>query len=419
MKSAMSTYIRRILVVAIATGVMGSTGWGQEIETAVTSLVIGGVTLQEDVKNLPVPSGMQMFEITFNSPISSGEDRFSYGIAGLQIHAYPFEFAQLFYDALSAPDLVISEDRMKLTGTVNLPEDETYQMLISRKESDPIEEQQQYFWGTVELPDAVISGVAILPEGFTPRRDEFGGVALIDPERYLKALAGDQDFDLFDFAIVRITDFNEKLEFELKHVPDGNYALLSFQEGYDAQGNRKDLGTLVGINILTGAVDTTALVQVVNGQSVTELPIMLQGESEPEVVDITEVRVQSVNAENNSFSIQPSRSQQISVDASQALIIHLDPKHIDDILPVFLSGNIDDLIKLVFPISNLMVGDLVSIFGVAVSETEIQALMVIRHHKLADIDSDDDVDFVDFLLFAAAFGTSEGSPEYDGACRAR
>ena len=69
MKSAMSTYIRRILVVALATGVMGSTGWGQEIETAVISFVIGGVTLQEDVKNPPVQSGMQRFEITMNKPV--------------------------------------------------------------------------------------------------------------------------------------------------------------------------------------------------------------------------------------------------------------------------------------------------------------------------------------------------------------
>ena len=37
MKSALSTYIRRILVVAI-TGVMGSPIWGQEIETAVCGL---------------------------------------------------------------------------------------------------------------------------------------------------------------------------------------------------------------------------------------------------------------------------------------------------------------------------------------------------------------------------------------------
>ena len=73
MKPAMSKYIRRIIVVALATGVMGgSTGWGQEIEPAVTSFVIGGVTLREDVKNPPVPSGMQKFEITYNTPITRG-----------------------------------------------------------------------------------------------------------------------------------------------------------------------------------------------------------------------------------------------------------------------------------------------------------------------------------------------------------
>ena len=38
----------------------------QPVTPAVTSFVIGGVTLQENVKNPPVPSGMQQFEITFN-----------------------------------------------------------------------------------------------------------------------------------------------------------------------------------------------------------------------------------------------------------------------------------------------------------------------------------------------------------------
>ena len=97
MKPAMSKYIRRIIVVAIATGVMGSTGWGQEIETAVTSFVIGGVTLQEDVKNPPVPSGMQKFEITYNTPITreQEEEKFRYGIAGLQIHSYPMAMSIL------------------------------------------------------------------------------------------------------------------------------------------------------------------------------------------------------------------------------------------------------------------------------------------------------------------------------------
>ena len=70
----MSTCTRKIVAVAIATGVMWSSGWGQEIETAVTSFVIGGVTLQEDVKNPPVPSGMQRFEITMNKPVVTSSE---------------------------------------------------------------------------------------------------------------------------------------------------------------------------------------------------------------------------------------------------------------------------------------------------------------------------------------------------------
>ena len=154
MKSVMSPYIRRILVVALATGVMGSTGWGQMIETAVTSFVIGGVTLQEDVKNPRLCQvGCRKFEITYNTliPREQEEEKFRYGIAGVQVHAYPFEFALLFYNATRGPGVAISEDRMTLTGTVDLPAGVTYQMLISRRDSDPIDEQQQYFWGTAEI----------------------------------------------------------------------------------------------------------------------------------------------------------------------------------------------------------------------------------------------------------------------------
>ena len=147
MKSVMSTYIRRIIVVVLTTGVMGSTGWGQEIEPAVISFVIGGVTLQEDAKNPPVPSGMQKFEITYNTPITreEEEEKFRYRIAGLQILSYPFEFAISLYNATQGPGVAVSEDRMTLTGMVDLPAGATYQMLISRRDSDPIEEVQQYF----------------------------------------------------------------------------------------------------------------------------------------------------------------------------------------------------------------------------------------------------------------------------------
>ena len=407
MNPVLSTYIRRIIVVALATGVMGSTGWGQEIEPAVTSFVIGGVTLQEDVKNPPVPSGMQKFEITYNTPITreEEEEKFRYGIAGLQIHSYPFEFAISLYNATQGTGVAVSEDRMTVTGMVDLPAGVTYQMLISPNDLDPVDETQQYFWGTAELPDPEISGRAILPEGVVPLPMGDGGITLLDSERYLKALESEQDFDLFALAIVRVAWFNEQLEFRLKHVPDGAYAMLAFQEVVDAEGNRTDVGILRGLNALTGGVDSTALVHVVDGQTVTGLQIMLEGEPEPEVIDFSEVRIGSVDAESHSFSVQfPYRRPNMTVDASQALIVNIQ-KSIQDIVPVFLSGNFDDFLNFVIPFSDLMTGDIISVYGTPISETEMQAILVIRHRKRSDFNGD--VDFTDFLFFADAFGTRD------------
>ena len=126
----------------------------------------------------------------------------------------------------------------------------------------------------------------------------------------------------------------------------------------------------------------------------------------------------SVDAETNSFSIQRN-GQQVRVDVSQALMITLDQRNPEDIIAIFLSGNVDDLVQLIFPITDLMPGDTVSLLGFPISETTIQALIVIRHApsqtRSADLDSDGDVDFSDFLLFVAAFGTSEGGAGYNAA----
>ena len=378
----------------------------QPVTPAVTSFVIGGVTLQENVKNPPVPSGMQRFEITFNSPVLS-QTVGGIDIEGLDFVAFPSELIALL---VSAPDLAISEGGMKLTGTVNLPEGATYQMLIGRSDMAPIAEVQQYFWGTVELSDAVISGMGILPEGFT-LSDSPGVAALINP-----ALITGNDEDPFEGAIVRVANFNEQLAFELKHVPNGSYVLALNQDVVDAQGNMGQLGAFVGINPFTGEVDPGALIQVVNSASVTDLQIMLQ--TEPELVDIRDVSVQSVDVETNSFSVQRD-GQQISVDVSQALMITLDQRNPEDIIAIFFSGNIEDLAQLIFPISDLMMGDTVSILGFPISGTAIQALIVIRQApsqtRSADLNGDGNVDFSDFLLFAAAFGTSEGVPGYNAA----
>ena len=318
----------------------------------------------------------------------------------------------------------ISEDHLKLTGSVNLSEGMTYQVLIGNPDAN-LSEAQQYFLGTVELPDAVISGVGILPEGFalsdTPGDQSVAG--LIDLELFSKAVE-DDDPDPFGRAFVRGSNFNvlesfpEQLAFELKYVPDGSYGLALVTNVVDAEGNGDELVAFVGISMVTGEVDPTALIQVVNGVSVTDLQFILQPFLLPEPVDIRAVSVQSVNAETNSFSIQRN-GQQVSVDVSQALMINLDQKSVEDIIAIFFSGNVEDLAQLIFPISDLMMGDTVSILGLPISETTIQALIVIRHApsqtRSADLDSDGDVDFSDFLLFVAAFGTSEGGAGYNAA----
>ncbi|MXZ08199.1 MAG: hypothetical protein F4Y79_02030 [Gemmatimonadetes bacterium] len=377
----------------------------QPVTPAVTSFVIGGVTLQEDVKNPPVPSGMQQFEITFNVPIK---------IENVGAISYP---AGLFV-AMPA----ISEDHMKLTGSVNLPEGTTYQILIGNPDAN-LSEAQQYFLGTVELSDAVVSGVGILPEGFTLSDTPGpGGAFLIDTELYSKALM--DGTDPFESALVRISNFNvlesspEQLAFELKHVPDGSYMLSLTQEVMDAQGNMVQLGAFVGINPFTGEVDPASLIQVVDGASATGLQVMLEEITEMELLDIRGVSVQSVNVETNSFSIQRN-GQQVNVDVSQALMINLDQQNVEDIIAIFFSGNVENLVQLIFPITDLMPGDTVSFLGLPISGTAVQALIVIRQApsqtRSADLNGDGNVDFSDFLLFAAAFGTSEGVPGYNAA----
>ena len=301
MKSIMSTYIRMIIVVAI-TGVMGSPIWGQEIETAVTSFVIGGMTLQEDVKNPPVPSGMQRFEITMNRPVVTvttlrepeilphfdGDNITQVTITrsfniDRDFISYPTD---LIIEILAAPDLAASPDRLTLTGTINLPEGATYQVLFGKSDIDPIDEQQQYFLGTAELPDAVVSAEGILPDGFTGQDHAYGSSAvLVDPVRFEKIFPLLEEFDdLVIWAFVRTADLNEQLMVELKHVSDGTYAMLMGYETRDKQGRDVTLIGHRGVNLWTGKVDSTEFIHVVDGKSVTDLQIMLQAEREPEIV---------------------------------------------------------------------------------------------------------------------------------------
>ncbi len=387
-----------------------------------TSVVIGGVTISEammsNMMGSVVPSGMQPIEITFDQPLIVTLDPVE-GIAIENVEILTFPFALL----ATATDLAVSEDRLKVTATLNLSADEAYQMIIGGSGAMVmLNDIQQYFFGTVALPDAVVSGTAVLPQGV--QISEPGVAALYKPDVLAALLtsAGD-DEDLFALvlpAIVRVSplspaeSFPEQLAFALQHVPDGAYALSLIQDVVDGDGNVVTMSHFSGINLFTGEVDPGALIQVVNGASVTDLQIMLQ--TEPEPVDIREVSVQSVDAENNSFSIQRN-GQQVRVDVSQALMITLDQGNVEDIIAIFFSGNFDDIAGLIFSISDLMVGDTVSFIGFPLSETAIQALIVIRQApsqtRSADLNGDGDVDFDDFLLFVAAFGKSEGEAGYN------
>ena len=107
-------------------------------------------------------------------------------------------------------------------------------------------------------------------------------------------------------AIVRVANLNEQLAFELKHVPDGAY-VLALESRCDRCTGKQccQLGAFVGINPFTGEVDPGALIQVVNGASVTDLQIMLQPRNR-NLLKFDEVSVQSVDVENE-FVFHPTR----------------------------------------------------------------------------------------------------------------
>ena len=351
----------------------------------VTSFVIGGVTLQENEmllesgKNPPVPSGMQPFEIAFDKPLMGDLDP-AEGIVfeNMALISYPMGFM----DSLdTATNLAVSDDRMKLSGTVNLPQDAIYQVLIGSLAD--VYPRQQYFFGTIELPDATVFGGGTLPEDFAPL---YIYAVLFDASG---TLDDEEDLPIVRLASINIAEsYPLQLFFRCRHVPDGSYVMHVRTEGVDAEGNPVELMA-------------SKPVTVVNGGDVN-LSITFTSAEE---VAFSKVRVQRVDVANNRFFIQVE-GQEIGVDVTDAALINTDLTDLDAI-----AGLLDDPVAvnredLVFELSDLMVNDTVSIIGFPVSETEIQALMVIRHGMRSDLDGDRDVDFNDFLIFAAAFGKS-------------
>ena len=336
----------------------------EEEEVAlVTSFVIGGVTLQENEmllesgKNPPVPSGMQPFEIAFDKPLMGDLDP-DEGIVfeNMALISYPLGFM----DSLdTATNLTVSDDRMKLMGTVNLPQDAIYQVIIGSVAD--IFPRQQYFFGTVELPDATVFGGGTLPEDFSP---QYTYAVLFDASG---AVADDEDLPIVRLASINIAEsYPLQLFFRCRHVPDGSYVMHVRIEGVDAEGNPVELMA-------------SKPVEVVNGGDVN-LPVVFTSTEE---VAFSKVRVQRVDVANNLFFIQVE-GQEISVDVTDAALINYDLTDLDaiaDLLDDPVAVNREDL---VFELSDLMVNDTVSIIGFSVSETEIKALMVMRHGLRSD-----------------------------------
>lgn len=420
-----------------------------------TLVMIGNMTINADVKNPPVPTGMQTLSINFDAPLvvsktdsSSGSDpgsgtdimpsEASGGIelANTQVMIYPTALMA------TASNQAVSDDKMTFTVILNLPENATYQLIIGNPSAS-----QQYFFGTVALSDAVVSGRAMLPEGFALSDEPGPGLAvLIDSEAYSDLLAVVDDSDdlpLGQFfgqiiegslsTIVRISHFGsleslpEQLAFELKHVPDGSYILSLNQSAVGAEGDTVDLSAVVGLDAM-GTIDSNTLIRVANGASVTGLQVALQSESEiePEESSIQKVRVERIDADNNRFFVQ-SDGREVTVSVTVAT-----PGDTTSIGTLFAtttdaSNDPNEILSRLFDqgmipgigffsFNQLMAGDTVSILGFSGSAGAIQALIVLRHSASAiigDLNGDDEVDFADFLLFAAAFGKGVGDEGYN------
>ena len=420
-----------------------------------TSVMIGNMTINADVKNPPVPTGRQTLSINFDAPLvvsktdsSSGSDpgsgadimpsEASGGIelVNTQVMIYPTALMT------TASNWAVSDDKMTFTVTLNLPENATYQMIIGNPSAS-----QQYFFGTVALSDAVVSGRAMLPSGFALSDEPGPGLAvLIDSEAYSDLLAVVDDSDdlpLGQFfgqliegglsTIVRISHFGtleslpEQLAFELKHVPDGSYILSLNQSAVGAEGDLVDLSAVVGLDAM-GTIDSNTLIRVANGERVTGLQVALQSESEiePEATNIQQVRVKRIDADNNRFFVQ-SDGREVTVSVTVATQGDTTSTGTLFATTTGASNDLNEILSSLvgqgmipgigfFSFNQLMAGDTVSILGFSGSGSAIQALIVLRHSASAiigDLNGDNQVNFADFLLFAAAFGKGVGDAGYN------
>ncbi|MFT5366220.1 MAG: hypothetical protein ACI8V2_001167 [Candidatus Latescibacterota bacterium] len=378
---------------------------------SVVSFTLGGVTLEEDVKNPVLAVGPQEGVFTFSQPLdvtfdSDGDPDFG----NLEFVALP----PSLLDRASLPR--VSDDGLTLTATFDLPEGETYQLITGDSDALSIEDLQQFFFGTTDLSDATVSGKALLPEDIGEVRIEEEGIALLlDPEILLEIFFGEEgdhdgdragkvarlkraaktallqqqpsegqfepfqegdgregeqgggdggeDGGLGEFIrpAVRLTALDGDLGFELDYVPDGEYVVAIVLDARTLDGP-VSLFALRGINehAESEADFFQDLVVVSGGQSVSELIVQLQEDLEE--VFIEAVSIARVEPENDLFFIRGPDDRPVSVDVSGAELYTADGGFLD----------IDDFLP----------GDVVQIFGL-VGNDGIRALEVIGLQRQA------------------------------------
>ena len=378
---------------------------------SVESFKLGDVELTEDIANAPLAPGPHVVTFTFNKALNvtfdeDGDPDFE----NLEFLVVP---SSLLEEHASQP--TVSEDGLTLTATFDLPEGVTYQLLAGDTDAENFEDISEFFFGTVALPEATVSGSGSLPEDLEGAVVSEEGIALLlDPEillevfleetddsdggdaagkitRAAKVIAqqvqppppdgdlpdqmpmdgpddeggGDDGIGPFIRPAVRIANLDLDLDFEFSHVPDGSYVMILASTATDAAGNEADLFTIVGINEDSEGpddlFDEDALVKVEGGQSVTDLAVAL--ELDLEEIYIEEVRVRRVEVENDRFFIRGPNDHPVSVDVSEAFMYTPDGE--------------------AFDIDQLLADDIVSIHGLVAGENEILAVEVVGLRRQA------------------------------------
>lgn len=273
----------------------------------VASLTIAGQTIEEGVSSAPIAPGPQDFVITFNRPL---QPRFSED-GRLDL---PFDFDLIpALGGEEGPVLSPSEDGLSVSGSLDFPENATYQLVFGPARIGAVN-RQNFFFGTTELPGSSVSGSLALPEGIDtlPERSaglvvlvteealaevrtEFSGeteaadaagkvtllTQLLDQEPGTLEPVEEDDPDLqADRTVrqaIRIDVPDASLGFNLSFVPDGTYLIGASTQipGPDGTPPRR----LVGFYDPDG---TGSPAQVtVSGGDVTDLAVQLKNPAPP------------------------------------------------------------------------------------------------------------------------------------------